>query len=323
MIKSTKVKNYLMIIIFLILIPSLNISQAAPMPDKVTFGVYPMKIYNLDPATNSFNISFYAWWHGQNKNYKPANTVAIINAQEYHVKAGSSTIIDKNKTHSYAQYFAKINQVWNVKYFPFDRQYLTIQMEDEADTNFITFIPDRTNSIINPELIIPGWKIINFSMTESQVSYASNFGDINANSSFYDRLSFIIEVKRLGIRAYFSYFIGFFIAVLLASLIYIMLPFPFPARATIFTAAIFSFVGNKYIIDQKIPFTSEFTLADAIQASTIVIIFLSIVTSIILEFTSFSVEKKQNISIIAGAISILLYILVLGTLHIIKTSELI
>ena len=123
-------------------------------------------------------------------------------------------------------------------------------------------------------------------------------------------LAFVIEIKHHGMRSFFSYYIGFFMAGLLAHIIYLMTKFPYPARATIFIGAVFSFVGNKYILDQRLPITSQNTLADAIQASTFVVIFLSILVSIISESVFGSNEDgKRKVSYVFGSVSMVCYML--------------
>ena len=59
---------------------------SASEPEIVTFGVYPVSIYDLDPANSSFTINFYAWWRTKDKAYNPAKSVEIVNSRDYSIK---------------------------------------------------------------------------------------------------------------------------------------------------------------------------------------------------------------------------------------------
>lgn len=276
-------------------------------PDQVDFGVYPVAIYSLDPLDNSFNISFYAWWRTTDPYYHPESAIEIVNAREYSYKFGGHGLNKDGKYYTFVHYYAKINHPWNIKYFPFGRHHLQVRMEGFNDINSVRFTPDMTDSSIHPEIKIPGWDIIGMTLKKSVITYNTNFGDADAPRGLYDRLTMDIEIKRQGFRVYISYFVGFFMAGVLAHILYLMTSFPYPARATIFVGGIFSFVGNKYVIDQRLPLTSDFTLADGIQAATFVVLFIAILVSILLEIMKLPEIKHRKVSIIIGAISACCY----------------
>lgn len=300
-------KMFRFILILLLLIPFL--AEAKPdKPEVVTFGVYPMSIYELDQFNNSFGISFYAWWRTKDKNYKPDTSIEIVNARTYTHKFGGTGKTADGDYYTFVHYYAKIHYDWNLKYFPFGHQYLQVRLEDFEDTDHIVFDPDFKDSRLHSEFELPGWKIINMSIKKSTTSYDTNFGNADAPKGLFDRITMTIEIKREGMRVFISYFIGFFMAGFLAHILYLMNTFPFPARATIFAGGIFSFIGNKYTIDQKLPLTTDFTLADSIQAATFIVLFLSICTSILTEQLNITPQQKHKLSYTIGIISFICYI---------------
>lgn len=294
-------------LIRLILILLIPIFAYAKGPDIITFGVYPVSIYDLDPANSSFTINFYAWWRTKDKNYNPEKSVEIVNSRDYVVKyAETDKVGDEYNT--FIHYFAKVNYAWNSKYFPFGRQYLQIKMEDFSDIKSVIFKPDYEQSKLHSELVIPGWQVVNLRLKDSLTTYTTNFGDISTPQSQYSRLTFTIEVRRHGWKLYMSYFIGFFMAGILTHLLYLMSSFPFAARATTFMGGVISFIGNKYVIDQKMPPTSDYTLADSIQVATFICIITSIILSIIIEMFEEKAAKRKIISHIVGITSLICYI---------------
>lgn len=297
-------KKYLFTIMLLIF-PLIVVAEASK-PDIVTFGVYPVSIYDVDPANGSFSISFYAWWRSKNKKYAPDKSIEIVNARDYTYKFGYTGPTGK-EFYTFVHYYAKIHQVWNSKYFPFGRQYLTVKMEDFSDINSVIFEPDYKESRLHSEFTLPGWEIVSLILKKSVTDYATNFGDARAPRSLYSRLSFIVEVKRNGWRLYMSYFIGFFMAGILVHVMFWMSSIPYPARATIFIGSVIAFIGNKYLVDQRLPPTSVFSLADAIEIATFLVILISIIISISLELTIQDTKRKAKICVSLGMVSLICY----------------
>lgn len=295
--------------VFLIALISWFIFPAwAASPDIVTFGVYPVSIYDVDPANGTFSISYYAWWRTTDKNYNPTKSIEIVNARDYTYKAGATGKVG-NEYYKSVHYYAKMHQPWESKYFPFGRQFLTIKMEDFSDINKVVFEPDAKESKLHSEFTMPGWNIIGMTLTKSINHYATNFGNDSIDSSSYARLSFIIEVKRNGWKLYISYFIGFFMAGILAHLLYMMSSLPFAARATVFIGSVVAFIGNKYIIDPRLPPSTSYGLADAIQMITFLVIIISILASIGLELKYQDEKKRASVSLTIGVISLTIYVL--------------
>ncbi|WP_058535666.1 ligand-gated ion channel [Legionella saoudiensis] len=294
--------------VFLIVLMSWFIFPVWAAPNVVTFGVYPLSIYDVDPANGTFSISYYAWWRTTDKNYNPTKNIEIVNARDYTHKLGASGKVG-NEYYTSVHYYAKIHQPWDSKNFPFGRKFLTVKMEDFADDTKVVFQPDNKESRLHSEFTMPGWNIIGMSLVSSVIHYATNFGNEAVDSSSYSRLSFIIEVKRQGWKLYISYFIGFFMAGILAHLLYTMSSLPFAARATVFIGSVVAFIGNKYIIDPRLPPTPSYGLADAIQMITFLTIIISIFVSIGLELKYPDEKKRAKISLTIGTISLIIYVL--------------
>lgn len=282
---------------------------------KTYFGVYPVSFFDFDLSRRSFKTSFYAWWRTANKDYKPDKSVEITNATDYYSKFGA---IGKNgdEYFTYVHYYATIRQNWNIKHFPFDRQFLEVRMEDFADINYVAFEPDLEYSHLHSELWQEGWDIIGLNLKKSTTEYQTNFGDISTPRGEYSRLTFVYEIKRQGWRPFFNYFIGFFIAFFLCNMIYLVNPRDLTARANLSLGAIVTSVGNKYILDQVLPITSQVTLADAIQITTFIMISTAILSFILMDRFArdrgWTVERLKYINRIIGVVSLFVYISVVG-----------
>ena len=290
-----------------------TVSPKPPEPYTCLFGVYPVSLYDFDFSQRSFKINFYAWWRTHNKDYHPDKSVEIVNAKEYYSKFGK---VGKNGNEyfTYVHYYTTIPYNWDVRYFPFDRQFLPVKLEDFSDIQYVIFKPDYKQSHLHSELSLLGWNLVGMKLKDSITHYKTNFGDASTEKGSYSRLTFIIEIKRIGWRTYFNYFIGFFVAFFLSLLIYFIHPRNFSDRSSLALGAIFSAVGNKYIVDQHLPITSSITLADVIQITTFMMISISVLNFVVLQnledICKFKNILKANYTL--AALMTLLYISIVG-----------
>lgn len=240
------------------------------------------------------------------KNYNPNKTVEITNAVNYYSKFGT---YGKNgdEYFTYVHYYATIHHGWSVKNFPFDRQVLSVRLEDFADTKQIVFQPDILQSSIHPESLLEGWDIIGMTIKESTTHYHTNFGDISTLKGLYSRITFMIEIKRQGWRPYMNYFIGFFVAAFLCMMLCFLSREKLTDRSGLMLGAIFAFIGNKYILDQMMAFSTEYSLGDMIQAATFTMIIATILHWVFWEIIVKDSTKFRKVDYAFGIISGIIY----------------
>ncbi len=260
-----------------------------PAKEKILMGIYPVMLHDFDLSHSSFKISFYAWWRSKNKEYAPHKTVEITNALDFQSKFGASGQY-KDQYFTYVRYYAKILHNWDMRYFPFDHQELVVALEDYADIQKIMLTPDQQQSALHSEIKLKGWTVLGFHLRDSITTYKTNFGDPSTKKGQYSRLSFVIDIKRDGVRLFFNYFIGFLVAFFLCTVIFIVDPREIGARTSLSLGATFTAIGNKYIVDQVLPFTTSFTLADAVQSATFLMI-IAAVTMIV--YTNRFIQKRR------------------------------
>lgn len=292
---------------------SQSLPSKASKADRCLMGVYPVHLYDFDLAKNTFKVSFYAWWRTSNKSYAPEKSVEIVNATEYYSKFGTRGQ-NGDEFFTYVHYYATILHPWNMRYFPFDRQFLEVRLEDFADINAVVLTPDRDQSFIHPELRLDGWDVIGMQLKDSVTRYLTNFGDKSTEKGLYSRITFQIEIKRQGWRTYFNNFIGFFVAMFLSLMIYFVHPNDLSSRANLSLGGIVTSVGNKYVIDQRLPITAEFTLADTIQIATFLMISVTILNFIVLKRFEerLTIQQISKLNYAIGILAALIYVVWVG-----------
>jgi hypothetical protein len=268
----------------------------APLPSgpiHVKVGLFITRIYGFDLPNSSCKIQFWPWFLTTDLNYKPLDTVDVVNANDIDVRYPSTTVRDRapwagGRTTVFwhgALYTATLWQDWHVANFPFDQQTLVLQMEDgEHDASELVFEPDPSGSGVDPSVVVPGWKIISFTLTGGAHLYHTSFGDpAPTGASTYSRIIARITIRRRGLRRFFGLFNGFFVAFLLATLTYWMdVDEMTQARIGLCAGAIFAIVGTKYAVDSSLPPSTRFTLADSIEASTYATIVFALIVIVLL-----------------------------------------
>lgn len=222
-------------------------------PVIVESGVYVKSLGQFDYVRNSFFINFYIWWLiDKDAKYSPEETIEITNAQQYTRLWGARDTIG-NKTRVQARLFGTINQNWDMKYFPFDRQKIRLSLEDNiGDINHVKFIPIPNNSKLSSDVVLRGWTVVRFDFIQEPHQYSTNFGDSVNTNSVSSRLNIIFELKRDGWQIFFVYFIGYIAALFLCGLTYFVPKRYFAETITLCLGAIFAGMGNKYQLDQSI-----------------------------------------------------------------------
>lgn len=245
---------------------------------EVKFGVYITNIFDIDFSKNEYKVQFWSWFHHNDSRYEPNKTAEIVNAKSFSKKMANEEIV--NGVHwDTAKITATINEQWDVQHYPFDTQKFSIVIEDvDKGAEYLVFKPDIAASKIDPNAIPDGWELKKFELNTNLNSYKTAFGDpsstINTQQDF-SRLGVDIYLQRDGWRLFSTNFIGFFVATLLLLIAFLVLSIPSAVgtvqqqpRITLITGALFSAIGSVYGLAAKLPYTTQFTLADSLQITT-------------------------------------------------------
>ena len=171
-------------------------------PERATIGLLIINISELDIADNSFHADFYLWckWKGA---LDPIKDVEFTNVEDEwdfsdtDLNANTTLLKDGSNYKSY-HIRGKFTHNFELHDYPFDKQEISISFKNpDHNSDEIIYVPDSTNSNLEPGIIVPGWNMQSFRFYNTQHKYSSNFGlpEI-ADSSTYDNLSFAITLYR-------------------------------------------------------------------------------------------------------------------------------
>lgn len=256
---------------------------------KIPVGIYITSLYDLDIPAKKFTVSAWIWSTYDPallpEDYKFYNKIEITNARTWSIIENENFSINNSDgtVHTMTKFTAEINQDWNVKYFPFDKQDMTIHIESiELDSKQIEFVPDTVNSMVGDELTLSGWNILPIEIRAFDYKYPTTFGIQSGAQGIYPRMSFVVPVERNGTRIFWTYFLGFFVSYIIICILYFFTGELIESRVGLIMTALFACVGNKYTVDLLLPSNDVFTLSDLIQVASFIIVGIGLLSSVLI-----------------------------------------
>jgi len=256
-------------------------------------GVFVTSIYDLDFTGEKYSAVFWVW-----ATYDPEifgdvvegeyvffDRIEIVNAQEKNLSPTEQYVIDNPDGSQYAiaKFSATLNQNWEVRHFPFDRQMLRIKIESVGiDCSTIHFVPDLENSLVSSDFSLSGWKISPIQLEGLAYEYPSTFGDPNGAKGVYPRMLVSVPLEREGARIFVTAFLGFFVAYIIIAMLVILDKEMLSDRLSLIMTALFAAIGNKYTIDFFFPTQVHFSLSDLIQVATFAIVAVGLINTVII-----------------------------------------
>ncbi len=285
--------------------------EVGPNTKKVKIGAYLERIEDLDIKQSSWTYEFYLWF-----SWKPSETDFIGKLDKTHndelpfsiingdiIKANViDEVYDTKKDIAYLQYFvkAKNTQFFDVSLYPIDQHDLIIPIEHKwLDRTKLVFVPDTVDSKVSSRVNINGYeKESGVKLIEKPHAYKSARGNPKLDPGYkvdFSQLRMSLRIYKGGLSVIIKLFIIMFIAVLVT----FIAPFTTdPSRYTV--GALFTTAGANYILAQKLPPTNNYTLAEIINTSCMIIIIimmslLAILPSVIFKDGKIdSVERRLN-----------------------------
>jgi len=244
-------------------------------------GLYITSLDNFDTKNGSYDVIFWSWFiYDASQKYKSDMTTELTNIKEINILQNIDTKVEGNRIWNTRKVKATLSHNWDFKNYPFDTQKLTIHFEDgDYDYRDLRFDPDIKGSKIDKDLKMEGWNIKSFKLEERKHVLETNFGDpsLTDNQSVYSELVATVEIERNWIREFINNFGAIYIAFLILALSY-MFKDAYSEKLSLFLTSIFLLIGNKAIIDDRMPTSNVVTLVDKIQLITFIIatIFITI-----------------------------------------------
>lgn len=258
-------------------------------PKDVLVGIYVTNLFNIDFSKGDVDAQFWVWFDHSVAEFDTRNDIEIINARSTKQITHSRSDVDGHGFWDATKYSTTLKQRWSISNYPFDRQTIKIGLESTVqDSRELRFVPDLKGTKISEDLQLEGWTVEDLRLIPSEVTYKTAYGDPTLSPdgpSRFPKVTVEIDIKRHGWRLLFNMFVGFVLAISLAGIVLTSLAFErlssvieMGPQLSLGTGALFSIIGAGYILQNGLPPTSEFSLADAFQLTAFFVTFMTMLS---------------------------------------------
>lgn len=174
-----------------------------PKPSEVTVGAYISNIQSVDLREHSYAVDIYIWFLWIDPQLSPHESMEVVNPYELwgHVREAvyeEPVSLPDGRFYQVVRIQGKFTRKFFFYNYPFDRQQLTIELEDAAsETNRLVYVADHEPIVLNADLKLPGYSI-GPAMSEVTVKqYPTAFGDTRRSEpGSYTRVSISVPIQR-------------------------------------------------------------------------------------------------------------------------------
>jgi hypothetical protein len=267
-------------------------ASALHAAEPVKIGVYVMRLNDLNPVTDTFSTDLWIWTLSRAAApLHPIQSLRLQDTKSVTPDAPGETTED-GVLWGYREIAAVINKHWDTRHFPFDRHTLSIPIaETMYDANALVYVPDAANSRIDPQVKIPGWKIVGTRLETHVVEYPTHFGDPHGSASGtkWSEAWLLVDVRRNGLGLFAKLVMVAYIAFALMMLSFAMDAPAFSSRISLLIGSLFATVVNMRASEAVLGRTDTFGLTDQIHLLVAFFILVAAATSLITR----SMEAKR------------------------------
>lgn len=261
-------------ILFLLLLLPLTVHAS----QSVAVSTYVLNFGKFDVSTGSYTVDFYL-------DFKCAENCSPEN---FEFMNGRATSIDKlidTPTEKFYRIQASLSQNIDLKQYPFDTHQLTIELEDTRNTiDEIVYVPDNSESGVDPSVIIVGWDLGNWSSSVTEHYYAPY-------NETYSRYSFALEINRVSMTSIIKSFLPVIFMVIISLLSLLLTADKVTTRLGINTSTLIAAVMFHVNLSSSIPPVGYLTFADKFMMATYVIMMAILASGVLLMMHTDSNDK--------------------------------
>lgn len=248
----------------------------------VEAGIYVDRIPKLSMPDTNWSVDFYLWFRWWDENIDPGKDFQVIDGEIVTKELKAKFALDGTR---YALYrvVARVSKFFNVSRFPRDDHLLALRIENARHPiGEMVFIPDVPGSAVSSRVEIPGYEIYDSVIVQKPHSYKTTRGDprlTNDHKATYSQLVYGISIKQPGWALYIKMFLGTFASVAICLLSFLIGSTQTGPRFSVSIGAFFAAVASNYLVSQLIPKSGTVGLTDFVTGTSLVTIFLVVLTS--------------------------------------------
>lgn len=251
---------------------------------QVKVGFYPVSVYQLDMASNTYYVDTYIWlrWKGE---IDPTGTIEFTNMVEEWGKQQENLLTEPKVLPDGSKYQimrveGRFVQPFSLSDYPLDAQKLSIMVEDTTNgADIVSYVIDKESSGIGDSLQIPGWKIGGWTSQLFTHDYGTTFGE-EATPSSYSAAQFSIDISRPLSFFYWKLLLPLFIVLGAALSALLIRPQDLDVRSALPAGALLTAIFLQKSYSDGLPDLGYLILMDKIYLVVYALIVLTLIRAI-------------------------------------------
>lgn len=263
-------------------LPAMSVSQGQE-PHRVTIGMYVNDIQTVDLTTYSYAVDLYLWFRWKDPDLDPVSQFEFMNTfdPEAHVR---SVIYETPKEqpdgsrYQLVRYQGMFSAKFPLQDYPFDRQQLTVAVEDtEMTAKQLVYVPDEDPIVVNREIRLPGYTLGEARLDVRDKPYPTAFGDLaEPDPDPYSRAEFVVPISRPPLAGVLKAFVPVILIILSAAFALLLDPSHVEARVGLAITALLTLVAMQFTMLSGLPEVAYLTLLDQVYLASYVYILVVI-----------------------------------------------
>lgn len=246
-------------------------------PVEVEVGAWVSDVMALDMSRHTYVADFYLWFRWSDPEFNPAETFEFVNASDHWAHTVEFTydepdVLPDGRLYQVLHVQGGFHRPFPLRSYPFDRQVLTIAVEDnEFEVEDVVYIADTVG--LDEEVVLPGLIVGEPRIRVDSHYYPTNFGDVRLpGESYYSRATIEIPVRRPTFT-HIVKVLGPIACVMLCSFLMFLLPAP-ETRVTVGITSLLTTVA--LALNQNLPNVGYLILLDRVYIASYAFIVLGL-----------------------------------------------
>jgi hypothetical protein len=300
MTRRSATRLLLVVVAMVLALPSAPArAQSDSGPSQVFVGAYINDVKHVDVANNSYSIDVYLWMRWDNPDIDPSKTIQALNPADSWVSIepfyDEPMRLRDGSLYNVIRYLGSFSGTLALHDYPFDRQVLTITLEDtDLSTADLVYVVDPlSNTLANPAIDIPGWVAEPAQLRVTDYVYPSNWGSTDVTGlEAYSRVVIELPVNRPVLSSAFKMFFPLGIVLLTGVLTFFLKPSMIESKVGTSITALLTLVALQFTVMGALPAVGYLTMIEVIYALSFLFVLYTLGTSI---STAWSTRDPQSV----------------------------
>jgi hypothetical protein len=254
-------------------------AEETSSPARCVIGIAMTSMHNPDLANDAFQADFWIWSVCPDGRYRPLETIEFMNANSVNMSLEGEAVVD-GLYWDYAKVSGTFQHRWNLVDFPFDRQDLTIVMEESTEyADIFRYEADSPDLIPLPDVRLDEWRFVGSDLEATTATYLTTYGDPSQpdGTSEYALLVATVSLERNDLMGFIKLTFVVYIAFLISLISYFLHmnnPTMLAARMSVISGTLFAVAVSMRTATSALSTEERLTLVDKIHITALVAIFV-------------------------------------------------